>query len=381
MKQATSSGESQQPKKKKLLGPRVRYALFLVVWVGVIAVAFNTFFAFKFHREFVNRDQGWPGLRQHPTIGYENTPDFEQQWDTYFNKSHELGYRIGKGDSASEVVPGGILAIGGSFTFGDAVEHEQAFPKVAADALGLAVYNYGVGSYSYASVLLQLRDLEERGVLARLAPSIILLGAGNWLVDRSLSPMFPTGGLPFGYAYIGRQGDGLAVLPPASFYAIENFWKLADRYYPPGTDWKNERLTFSRFATMFAHTPRVLAATAARKFRYRPGHSGISSEELYRFVIGEIDSVAQEYDAQVVVLWMPMFQMELDMDLSRSLKLEHVLVDGAKAIRQHRIGTAEFAGIHPTAPAHAAYGTKIAEEVQDHARRAGQRESTAEAPM
>ena len=217
MTQESGSSEPQQPKKKRRLGARLRYMLFLAAWVGLIAVAFNTFFAFKFHKEFADRDQGWPGLRYHPTIGYEQTPEFEEQWDTYFAKSHELGYRIGKGDSVHEITPGGILAIGGSFTYGDAVEHEQAFPKVAADALGVPVYNYGVGSYSYASALLQLRDLDERGVLERLAPSIILLGAGDWLVDRSLSPLFPTSGLPFGYAYIGRQGDELAVLPPPSF--------------------------------------------------------------------------------------------------------------------------------------------------------------------
>ncbi len=330
---------------------------------------FNTFFTFKFHKEFVNRDQGWPGLRFHETIGYENTPGFEAQWDTYFNKIHELGYRIGKADSTSDVVPGGILAIGGSFTFGDAVEHEQTFSKIAADALGLPVYNYGVGSYSYASVLLQLRDLEENGVIEKLAPSVILLGAGNWLVDRSLSPLFPTAGLPFGYAYIGRRGDGLAVLPPPSFYSIDNFWKLADRYYPAGADYKDTSLTLSRFVTMFGHTPRVLVARAAGKFRYRAGHSDISSEELYRFVIEEIDAVAQKHGAQVVVLWMPLFQLEIDTGLSRSLKLEHVLVDGAKAIRKHRIGTAEFADRHPTVPAHAAYGATIAETIRTRIRR------------
>ena len=293
-----------------------------------------------------------------------------------------MGYRIGKGDSVHEITPGGILAIGGSFTYGDAVEHEQAFPKVAADALGVPVYNYGVGSYSYASALLQLRDLDERGVLERLAPSIILLGAGDWLVDRSLSPLFPTTGLPFGYAYIGRQGDGLAVLPPPSFYSIDNFWKLADRYYPPGTDYRDARFTLSRFATMFAHTPRVLAARAAGKFRYRQGHSNISSEELYRFVFGEIEAVAREHGAQVVVLWMPLFHLQIDTRMSRSLKLEHVLVDGAEAIRTHRIGTAEFIGIHPTAPAHAAYGAIIAEKVRSHRQRLEQQESEpADAPM
>jgi hypothetical protein len=365
MKQQAGSDEPRQPERKRRLGPRVRYALFLATWIGLIAVAFNTFFAIKFHKEFVDRDQGWPGLRHHETIGYENIPGFETQWDTYYNKIHELGYRIGKEDSVSEVRPGGILAIGGSFTFGAAVEHEQAFAAVAANALELPVYNYGIGSYSYASVLLQLRDLEQNGVLEKLAPSIILLGGGNWLVDRSVSPLFPTAGLPFAYAYIGRQEGGLAVLPPPSFYSIDHFWKLADRYYPPGTDYKDAGLSLSRFATMFAHTPRVLAARAAGKFRYRAGHSDISSEELYRFVIAEIDQVAQKYGAQVVVLWMPLFQLELDLGLSRGLKLEHVLVDGGRAILKHRLGSAEFADRHPTASAHAAYGAAIAKMIQD----------------
>ena len=62
---------------------------------------------------------------------------------------------------------------------------------------------------------------------------------------------------------------------------------------------------------------------------------------------------------------MPLFQLEIDTGLSRSLKLEHVLVDGAKAIRKHRIGTAEFGDRHPTVPAHAAYGATIAETIRE----------------
>ena len=369
MAQETVSTESQQKKKKRLLGSRLRYTLYLAAWIVFIAVAFNLYFTFKFHKEFVNGDKGWPWLRYHETIGYQSQPDFEEQWDTYYHRTHELGYRIRKGQSASEVVPGGILAVGGSFTFGDAVESEQAFPSVAADALGLPAYNFGLGSYSYASVLLQLRDLEERGVIDKLAPSIILLGAGNWLVHRSLSPIFPTHGLSFGYAYIGRRGDGLVVLPPPSFYSIDNLWKLTDRYYPQGTGVTDTSLTFSRFAMMFAHTPRVLAARLAQRFRYQPFHSDISSEELYRFVIGEIDAAAQKHGAQVVVLWMPLFQLELDLGLSRSLKLEHVLVDGGEAIVKHGLGTAEYFDRHPTVPAHAAYGAMIVEELQDHRNR------------
>ena len=60
MTQKTGSPEPQQPKKRKRrLGPRIRYALFIAVWIGLIAVAFNTYFALKFHKQFVNRDQGW----------------------------------------------------------------------------------------------------------------------------------------------------------------------------------------------------------------------------------------------------------------------------------------------------------------------------------
>ena len=360
MKHQVDSGEPRESKKRTLLGPRIRYTLFMVAWIGLIAFALNTFFALKFHNEFVNRDQGWPGLRRHETIGFENVPGFETQWDTYYNKIHDLGYRIGKDDSASEVLPGGILAIGGSFTFGDAVEHEQTFAAIAADALDLPVYNYGVGSYSYASVLLQLRDLEKRGVMDQLAPSIILLGAGNWLVHRSLSPIFPTGGLPFGYAYIRRHQDELEVHPPPPLYSIDHFWKLADRYYPPGSDFKDSSLTLSRFATMFSHAPRVLRARMAGKFTYRPGHSDISSEELYRFVVDEIDGVAKKYGAQVVVLWMPFFQLEIDLALSRSLKLEHVLVDAGRAIREQRVDRIEYAERHPSVRAHAVYGASIA---------------------
>lgn len=353
-----------KPEKKRLLGPRMRYALFMLAWIALIALAFNAFFTFKFHKEFVTRDLNWPGCREHPVIGYENIPAFEADWETYYFKSHELGYRIGRGDDPKEIVPGGILAIGGSFTFGDAVEHHEAFAGVAGEALGLPVYNYGVGSYSYASVLLQLRDLEQRGVLEKLQPSIILLGAGDWLVDRSLSPLFPTEGLPFGYAFIGRSGEGLEVKPPPSFYAMDHLWDLVDRYYPEGTDENDTSMTASRFMAMFSQTPRVLAARAAGKFRYRPGHSDIPSEELYRFIFSEIESVADQYDARFAVLWMPLFRMELDLGLSRSLNPRHVLVDGAAAIREHKLGQEEFAGRHPSAPAHAAYGARVAAEIE-----------------
>ena len=134
----------------------------------------------------------WPigSYRYHEAIGYEQTPSFSEMLldNSFYFKTHQFGYRIPRFADNNSYESGGVLSLGCSFTFGDGVEAEDTFSFLFAESLKKQAYNYGVCSYSYASSLLQLEELHKKGVLKKLKPSIVILGAGDWLIERSLSP-------------------------------------------------------------------------------------------------------------------------------------------------------------------------------------------------
>ena len=360
--------ETRGPKSPEMGGGRSRlrsrvgYAVFLMVFTAVVLVITNSFYAVRFHRVFVGGDSTWPdkSWRFHETIGFEMTPSFSAPMNdgSFYVKSHRLGYRIPREADQSSFEPGGILAIGCSFTYGDEVEAEQTFAQLVGQGLGLPVYNFGGASYSYASIILQLEVLSRTGVLDELKPSIILLGTEDWLVDRSLSPLYPTTGLPYGYPYLRKRDGALEVVNSPDSYSIDHFFALREEYYPDGV--VDSRLTMRRFWLMFFHTPRVFAARIHQRFSVRRSAESISNAELYRFVLEQVSSYAERHGSRLVVLWMPLHQQAMmDPALHEAVRAQHLLVDGGEAVDRYNVPLREFVQRHPQPSAHRAYADHV----------------------
>ena len=325
----------------------------------------------QFHNQIVTYHKllttsRWPigAFRYHRTIGFELTPSFSGMLENnaFYLKTHHLGYRAPKFADQESFEPGGILSVGCSFTFGDGVEAEETFSYLTAKHFNLQSYNYGVCSYSYAGVILQLDDLRQRGILAKLKPSMVILGAGNWLLDRSLRPFYPTADLQFAYAYIGKKDNRLQIMQPNDFYSTKHLYRLVDRYFN-GSGSRKVKLTFARYLRLISISPRVSKANLDHKKFKKPR---VSSRELYDFVIGRITGILREYDPTIVILRMPYLdEEEIDAGLVESIKGfgNVLLVDGLTALKKYKVPREYYYKRHPSVEAHAAYAQALVETI------------------
>ena len=276
-------------------------------------------------------------------------------------KTHQLGYRIGEGADARAFRPGGVLAIGCSFTFGDEVEAEETFTAVAARTLGLDAYNFGVCSYSYASVLRQLEDLERRGILGELAPSIVVLGAGSWMPARSLSPFYPTPDLQLAHPYIALEGGVPAVADPPDAISVRHAIGFATTTSYFDGDRRDVPFDLRRRLLMLDTIPRVLLARLAQRTFANP----VTPEQMYRFVLERISRITERIGAKLVVLNMPIYRQEAIVDPALVAAIDEchcaTLVDGHRALARHDALGARLA--HPDPSAHAAYAAALVEAV------------------
>ncbi|MFA5146208.1 MAG: hypothetical protein WC515_02350 [Candidatus Omnitrophota bacterium] len=307
--------------------------LLSVLVIGLVMSGVNSYLKVKYmNAEDVRH---WPeGAFKYGTTGYEMSPSFSSSMTdgSFFIHSHKLGYRIPRHADGSIIEEGGILSLGCSFVYGYEVEAEQTFTYLAADSLHLPSYNYGVCASSYANVILQLKELKRRGILDRLKPAIIVLGAENLLFERSLSPFLPTGhnGPPLAGPYITRKDDIMQIVDPPSML-------------------RGKHLFF----------PRMLYAEFIKKNYKGPD---ISPFELYDFVIGAINEIIAPYKMRFIILWMPLGPNDsLDEGFKKVIaRYDNItLVNGLDAIRRYKVANEEYSGRHPGPEANMAYAQAI----------------------
>ncbi|MGE0706994.1 MAG: hypothetical protein AB7N76_02610 [Planctomycetota bacterium] len=99
-----------------------------------------------------------------------------------------------------------VLALGCSFTYGDACRAEDAFPYLVAARLGGTAQNAGVCGYGLAQMQLRAREL-----IPRLRPDWVLVQYSPWLAARSASGYAPS--------EIGR-------VPIPRYVQVEGAWRI-----------------------------------------------------------------------------------------------------------------------------------------------------------
>jgi len=307
----------------------------------------------KLHKVLVNSH--WPvgAFSYDESIGFVMTPGFCSRMlhGRFWTCSHQLGYRVPKFESQFSFDKGGILSVGCSCTYGDTVEAEETFTYHTGRLLGLPSYNYGVCGYSYVSSLLRLVDLADSGVLDKLSPSVLILGAGHWLEERSLTPYYPTSTLRFGYSFLDKVDDGLFVRQPDDSHSLKHLFEFRKKYFPFGV--RETEFTPKRKRLIAEIMPRVLANV--RDMRNRPV-SQVTSQELYDFIISRLRQIALSHRMQFIVLWLPSRRSSV---LSPSLTHvidsygDIVFIDGRKALKNTGPDQLFFRPDgHPTAVGH-----------------------------
>ncbi len=197
-----------------------RWAMVIVVHLGVLAAAYLSFVAWESHgayRFVKTPGRGWSGqvhrgdveLGFAPIAGargahlFPTGPDLPMRYD-------REGFRVPVG--ADEQRPRKrplILALGGSFTYGDATPAEETYPYLVAQALGGGAINAGVCSYGLSQMLILARRL-----VVEHRPDYLLVQYSPWLLRRALSPFAPSylGKLTNPYFY--EDGGRFSLQPP-----------------------------------------------------------------------------------------------------------------------------------------------------------------------
>lgn len=159
-----------------------------------------------------------PGLfRSDPVLGY--APMANQSGAFLFPRGLTVpihfdagGFRVPDRPAADGGSRPVMLALGCSYTFGDAVAAEDTFvEQLAARLGGLAPKNAGVSGYGLAQMTL----LAER-LIPDLRPAMVLVQYSPWLVDRAISGTAPSafGDIPTPH-FVTR--DGRTSLEPPAF--------------------------------------------------------------------------------------------------------------------------------------------------------------------
>ena len=339
--------------------------LSLMVSLSVAAVVLTSTYGATFH-ESLSKGR-WPSnsyryneaMRNFEMTPGISTPMLNQQ---YYIKTHSLGYRIPRKADAHFAQPGGLLAVGCSFTFGDGVEAEQTFTHIAARSLGLPAYNYGVCSYSYASSILQIEDLEDRGILARLSPSIVVLGSGSWLMGRSVSPFYPTAEIQLAYPYLDKTDERVEIAYPSEFISVRHAVGFAtSKAYFEGRS-RDVPLDLRKRILLLDTIPRVLWTRVKQRYF----KNQMTTAELYAFVLKRLSRVTDRIGARLVIINMPgaLRETEIEEGLVRAVDECQcaTLVDGYRALTQFNALQAQL--FHPDRTAHAVYARALIDSIR-----------------
>ncbi len=248
-----------------------------------------------------DRQRGWSGTTHSsdPMLGFAPVPgagghhvfpigdDLPMQYDA-------SGFRVPVDPELRQADRDPVmLALGCSFTYGDATPAEETFPHLAGELIGGSARNAGVPSYGLAQMMILARRL-----IPEHRPDYLLVQYSPWLVDRAQAPFAPSyyGAIPTPFFT-----PELKLHPPV--FPTMVFQVSSDRYR------KTERglLDFVSFAwhvalPLFLHDDVRTTTFRVRRMAGRIPPSAGDDAALIRHVYGEIARVARKSGARMIVV-------------------------------------------------------------------------------
>ena len=188
-----------------------------------------------------------------------------------------------------------ILALGCSFTYGDATYAEDTFPFITAEHLGGTALNAGVCSYGLSQMLVLARK-----IVPRTRPDYLLVQYSTWLVDRSISPFASSfyGKMPSPYFY---RADTLSIEPPAFRTVCFDLPIDGFRNRPIGI---NDFFSFLRLVgiPLFVHDDFEMILWRIKKIRGSVPRPAQDKSDVIRYVYAEFAKLAAESNAKLVIV-------------------------------------------------------------------------------
>lgn len=190
-----------------------------------------------------------------------------------------------------------ILFLGDSFTYGELVAAEDAFPARVAAELGGESINAGVPGYGLAQMTL----LAER-LVAKYKPDYVVAQYSDWLPARSMSEFATDRQGEIMAPYIYERGDevGVASVP---FNPPESFVSQVEKYKAsrPGT---LEKISFiGEVAFPFFFNRDVgLAWLRIRQWVGVAPRPSSDTKKITRFSYAEMDRIARKNGSTLIIL-------------------------------------------------------------------------------
>ena len=300
---------------------RRRNALLLALAYGgallVVAAGFIAWRVVVHHRTFSGRSFFWLGdlHMNDDAIGFCMRPDrqgiavlhhgVEDAARRIPVRTDAFGLRVPMTNTGTTTPPGGIAAVGCSCTFGHGVAAESTYVVLAGELLHLSSSNLGVCSYSGVSSLLLLEKH-----IARLRPSVVVYGCGNFHRERAARPR---GDGVLWQAYATAVGDDVRIVPPAfsNRRAFDVGPRVEALYYEPRLAGQTTPFTPTRIAALLPLAVEEFGrAVQPSMLRLRRAPAPLPEAAFHRFLLERMHAVCAAHGARFVLLFFPAFLHE-----------------------------------------------------------------------
>ncbi|HTN44650.1 MAG TPA: hypothetical protein VMN77_12740 [Nitrospiria bacterium] len=217
-------------------------------------------------------------------------PDIPMRYD-------EFGFRVPV-DSGSDRENSRplLLALGCSFTYGDATYAEDTYPYLVGKLLHGTMQNAGVCSYGLTQMLILARKL-----IPLHRPDYILVQYSPWLVERATQKFASSyyGKLPVPYFY--DSGNELKIRPPVFLTILGSL--PFDRYRnTPRTIADHVSFFWNVALPLFIHDDVHMISYFLERLGGIAPRGSSRGDELTRYVYSEISKVAVENHCRMLIV-------------------------------------------------------------------------------
>jgi hypothetical protein len=307
---------------------KIVYSLFLLSLVAVLLGVYGrTLYrrSQKLYRYAKQNRRGWSGTVFEPDreLGFRAKPgavgghtfpigeDIPMRFD-------QNGFRVPADSGGDDYRRPYVLALGCSFTYGDACRAQDTFPHLVARRLGGTELNAGLCSHGLSQMLILARKL-----IPEYRPEYILFQYSPWLLNRATRMFAPTrfSVAPNPY-FVDAGEDAVGLQPPVfSCYSLDL------------SPWRDTRVSTGDFLAFFFRDALPLLLHDDFKllvFNIRSALSLVPApsnrrdlivEQVYR----EISDLAEEHNSRLIIVGLGNFDQPLEMpEVFRELGLEAV---------------------------------------------------------
>ncbi len=188
-----------------------------------------------------------------------------------------------------------VLALGCSFTYGDAVPAEDVYPYLVGKYLGGTAKNAGCCSCGLAQMLILARKL-----IPEFKPDYVLVQFSPWLLDRALNPFAPAyfGKIPVPYFY-GKEE--IKLYPPV--FSAKMVDLPIDEYRgSPGCVIDFVSFLWNVGLPQFVYDDYQMTCYFFKRILGIIPEPALNRNKVVRYVYGEIAKVAEENGARMIIV-------------------------------------------------------------------------------